>query len=53
MGNTGLYLGQIFRTTVFRITEVSLNTFVRPTTLRSVYLYYTGKLKRLEFSGGQ
>lgn len=52
MGNTGPYLGQIFRTNGVRIIEGPLNSFVDLTTLGSVYFYYTGKLTRLEFSGG-
>ena len=47
MGNTGLYLGQIFQTTGVRIIEGSLNSFVNLTSQSSVYFYYTGKLTRL------
>jgi len=47
MGNTGLYLGQIFRTNGDRIIEGPLNSFVNLTALRSVYFYHTGKLTRL------
>jgi len=46
MENTGLYLGQIFRTNGVRIIEGLLNSFVNLTALRSVYFYYTGKLTR-------